>query len=199
VLNYRDLWNWVGSEYLFTVPSFFTPRWPGWTIPRGRLRDEEPDYEDMPFDSPQRFAPAKTESELAITRAFSAVAYTPGGPEGWTLNEAARHDLRRGIEWSVPGPLRARTLVMLSRNSPHYRRLLTPEEQARDDLAYRDTLALWREAGIAAAEYGRDFAPEDFGDRTHLSVTGGRKLAGIVAREIKTLARQLGYPTEATP
>jgi hypothetical protein len=197
-LKYRDLWNWIGYEHLFTVPSFYTPRWPGWMVARGRLRDDEPDFEAMDFSSSERFAPGKAAVELPIVRGFTERAYAAGGPEGWTLSSAVRNDFLTGARSTVPDALKARTLVMLSRNSPYFVQMLTPEERQRDDLAYRDSAAAWREAGYAAGEYGRDFLNEDFGDRTHLTASGGRKLAGITAREITTLAKKLGYLQEAS-
>ncbi len=196
-LKYRDLWNWMGYEHLFTVPSFYTPRWPGWMAARGRLRDEEPDFETMDFTSSERFAPRKTPIEMPIVRGFSERAYTEGGPEGWTLNAPVRNDFLAGAKRAVPDVFKSRTLVMLSRNSPFFFHMLSPAEARRDDLAYRDGAAAWREAGYASAEYGRDFLDEDFGDRTHLTASGGRKLAGITAREITALAERLGYFKEA--
>jgi lysophospholipase L1-like esterase len=199
-LKYRDLWNWVGYEHFFTIPSFHTPRWPALTVPRGRLLDEEPDFEAMAFNSGDRFAMSKTEVELKIVRGFSVLAYQPGGPEGWTLDENARAQFRAAARTAMPDDLKSRTIIMLSRNSPYYVKMLTPEEIKRDDLAYRDGVAAWKEAGYGAAEYGRDFAPEDYGDRTHLTASGGRRLAEIVAGEVATLAKKLGYQTkEASP
>lgn len=195
-LKYRDLWNWIGYEHVFTVPSFYTPRWPGLTAARGKLADDEQDYETMDFYSPHRFASGKTPTELLIVRGFSQLAYTAGGDEGWVLNESTRNRFLSAARSAVPDALKARTLILLSRNSPYYLQMLAPEEIRRDDLAYRDSIAAWREAGYAAEEYGRDFTPEDYGDRTHLTVSGGRKLAVVAAREVETLARNLGYITE---
>jgi hypothetical protein len=197
-LKYRDLWNWIGYEHMFTVPSFYTPRWPGWMVARGRLRDDEPDFEAMDFSSSERFSPNKAAIELPIVRGFSERAYTAGGPEGWTLNAAVRNDFLTGARGTMPDALKARTLVMLSRNSPYFVNMLSPAERQRDDLAYRDGAAAWRDAGYAAGEYGRDFLNEDFGDRTHLTAAGGRKLAAITAREVTTLAQKLGYLGEAS-
>lgn len=197
-LKYRDLWNWIGYEHYFTVPSFYTPRWPGWMAARGRLRDDEPDFEAMDFSSAERFAPGKAAVEMPIVRGFTERAYTAGGPEGWTLNVAVRNDFLAGAKCAVPDALKARTLIMLSRNSPYFLQMLSPAEIQRDDLAYRDGAGAWRDAGYAAGEYGRDFLNEDFGDRTHLTASGGRKLAGITAREITTLAQKLGYLQEGS-
>ena len=99
---------------------------------------------------------------------------------------------------AVPDAFKARTLVMLSRNSPYFFHMLSPAEARRDDLAYRDGVQAWREAGYASAEYGRDFLDEDFGDRTHLAASGGRKLAAVTAREVVALAQKLGYAREET-
>ena len=85
-------------------------------------------------------------------------------------------------------------MILLGRNSSFYTRRLDPKINARDDIAYRDCVADWIGAGYHSLEYGRDFQPEDYGDRSHLTTLGGPKLAAIVAPEIKKIAQELGYP-----
>ena len=191
MLKYRDLWNWIGYEHFFTVPSFYTPNLPGWTTPRGRLADEEQDYETLPLDSPQRFGAGKTEVELRIVRGFSTGKdgyYDSDGKGGWILKPGLKQEFAAMADKAVPPALRGRTLILLSQNSPFYRRLLTEEERRRDEQVFDDGVAFLRDCGFRALEYGRDFDVADYGDRTHLTVTGGRKLAAIVAREIETMA-----------
>jgi len=193
VLRHRDLWNRVAMERLFTVPSFYTPRLPGLIGPRNRLRDTEPDYEQMAFDSPHRFSADKFAREMEIVRAFSAQPCEADVAGTWQVRSLAADSLKRGASEAMPDALKARTLIVLSRNSPHYLRHLTTAEREREDMVYGSSARIWREAGYAAMEYGADFKPEDYGDRTHLTVSGGRRLASSVAREIVVLTEKLGY------
>jgi hypothetical protein len=63
----------------------------------------------------------------------------------------------------------------------------------RDDQAIRDTIAGYEQLGYAALDTGTGYTIEDFGDRTHLTSTGGAKLAAVTAPKIQDLANQLGY------
>lgn len=196
-LRFRDLWNWWSATRCFTFPSPLTTD-PSRTFrPRNSFPDEEPDFEAMPFK--ERFAPRFAAAEMAITRAASARFYAADDHGGWTRVEANYqtflHDAREAFHES----LRARTLIIFSRNSPFYTRQMTPAEQARDELAFQDSVAGMRSQGFAAMEYGPDFQDKDFGDRTHLTATGGRKLAGRVAPEIVALAQRLGYLSARSP
>jgi hypothetical protein len=193
VTRHRDLWNRVGMETIFTVPSFYTPGWPGMFRARGDLPDNENDFNAMSFDSPHRFAADKDAVEMRIVRAFSSEYYAADDRGGWILHDWARTGLLKDAKDTVPEALRARTMIALSRNSPHYLKKLTPTERVRENLAYRQTVETWQEAGFAAVEYGADYAKEDYGDRTHLTSTGGRKLAAELAPQIARLAEKLGY------
>ena len=189
LLRYRDLWNWVGYRYLFTIQNPHTPTMPQATWPRSRFKDEEGDYESFPFS--QRFLPQNREAEMAITRGFSGTYYELDAQGGWRLKEGVLAEFTRVAKAAVPDDLKGRTLVMLSRNSPYFLNQLTAEESRREEVAYREALAAWTALGYHAAEYGRDFAPTDYGDRTHLTSTGGRKLAEIVAAQVRQIAAGL--------
>jgi hypothetical protein len=193
LLRYRDLWNWVGFEHVFTVSSFYTPTWPKLMTPRKRLRDQEPDYEQMPFVSPERFSPDKEPNEMAITRGFTSLFYEKNAAGEWSLRADAQSNFITAAQKAFPDSLKGRTLLVVSRNSPIYRKKLTPEESRRDDLGYQDTVAMLESLGYRAMEYGKDFAETDFGDRTHLTVSGGRKLAALVAAKVEETARRQGY------
>lgn len=192
-LRFREFWNWFSATRAFTVPTPLTPE-PGRAFrARNTFADTEPDFEAIPART--RYAPRFFAAEMEITRGTTALYYqaTPDG--GWKANDFEFIQFRKIVGRAFPEPLRARTLVVLSRNSPHYTSRLTPTEQARDERAFRDCIALWQEAGYAATEYGPGFDAQDFGDRTHLTATGGRKLAARLAPEIRALAGRLGYTT----
>jgi hypothetical protein len=89
--------------------------------------------------------------------------------------------------------LRRRTLIVVSKNCPFYVERLSAEERARDGQSYSDSLTIWRTAGYHAATYTDDFTAIDYGDRAHLTVSGGRKLAALVADNVRPMAVELGY------
>jgi len=191
-LRFRDLWNWWSVTRFFTVPSRYTAE-PGLAFrPRGSFPDAEPDFEAMPFA--ERFAPRFHATEMEISRNLSAPFYESDGRGGWQPVTPAQQNFTRYAREAFPAPLQSRTLIVLSANAPYYTGRLTPAEQARDARAFQDTLTIWRELGYAATAYGPGFTDEDFGDRTHLTATGGRKLAKLLAPEIRALAGRLGHP-----
>jgi hypothetical protein len=191
-LNYRDFWNRVCFEDFCTVPSILGDYIPKMLAPRRTFKDEEPDAYDPAFQS-RKYAAASLEAEMSIVRGMTAQFYGKAPNGSWVLSWAVHRKMARMYREAFPAALIPRTLILLSQNSPYYRRRLTPQERERDELGYRDCVSLWRGAGYAAMEYGRDFTDDDFGDRTHLSKTGGRKLAEALAPEVRSLAQSLSY------
>ncbi len=191
VLHFRDFWNWWSATKFFT---FATPYQPDPNLAyraRAKFKDEETDYDTLPFD--QRFTPSVIANDTIITRAYSANGYAKNAQGQWQLAEGSREQFLRFAANAFPDPLKPRTLILISRNSPYYTRQLETDLQTRDETAISDTIAGWEKFGYAALSYGHDFAPEDFGDRTHLTTAGGTKLAAATAPKIQALATQLGY------
>ncbi len=192
-LRFRDIWNYIGFNYFFTIPNPTTPHLPEATWARGRLPDIEADFDAFPFEN--RFRPEIRTAELKIVRGFSWSFYDADANGDWHVKAKALADYDGAVEAAFPDDLKPRTLIMLSRNCRLYLDQLTPSELARDDNAYRDCEALWQKHGYSCAEYGRDYSATDFGDRTHLTAEGGVKLAADVANRVQTLAAKLGYTT----
>ena len=193
VLRFRELWNWWSATRFFTFPTSRTPELRNAFRPRNAFPDTEPDFEDIPFT--QRFAPQFAAAELEITRNTSAASFRPDGRGGWRPIPAQHLEFKRYARTAFPEPLKARTLIVVSHNSPYFVQQMTPAEQTRDALAIRTTVDRWRDYGYAAADYGPDFVADDYGDRTHLTARGGAKLAARLAPEIHELATRLGYQT----
>lgn len=192
-LNYRDLWNRVCFEDFCTVPSYFGDYFPALLTPRRKFGDEEPDAYDPAFMA-VKYPASSYEAEMRIVRDSSGQFYARAGDGAWQLSPAKHKELAKIYAEAFPPQLIPRTLILVSPSSPYYRSRLTPDETERDRQGYADAVRLWGDAGYPAMEYGRDFTEDDFGDRTHLSKTGGRKLAEQVAPEIRALADRLSYP-----
>lgn len=189
-LRFREFWNWWSCTRFFTFPTTLTPEAAVAFRARDRLPDLEPDFETMPVQ--ERFSDRFLAAEMDITRATSGLFYDPGPQQHWVRRDVAFRSARFAMD-AFPPALRSRTLIVLCANSPYYVARLTPSEQHRNDLAYADSVALWHELGHPATDYGPGFTADDFGDRTHLTASGGRKLAARLAPQIEELARKLGY------
>jgi hypothetical protein len=192
VLHFHDFWNRVGFEDFFTVPAPYSMNPPQLYWPRRDFVDQEPDA-TAPAEVARRYPEAYKAVELGIITAGSKIAYTRMPDGRWSLLPAYRADLLRAYGEPFPESLRARTLMLIPRSSPHYARLLASGDAARLDQAYADTVGLWKEAGFQAMEFGHSYTEDDFGDRSHLSKLGGRKLAAEVAPVVQAMATRLHY------
>ena len=191
VLRFRDFWNWVGYQYFFTIQSPHTPDFPSAIWARKKFRDKEDNFDEQPSYQGSTFA--STAIEMGIVRGFTSLFYQRVDSDGWKLNPQSWDAFLRVARGAIPDDLKARTLIMLGRNSPYYLKNLTADEMARDNLAYQDGAAAWRAAGYMSAEYGRDFEARDYGDRAHLTAAGGRKLAAVVAAKVQDMAKDFDY------
>ncbi|MBI5426139.1 MAG: hypothetical protein HZA32_18860 [Opitutae bacterium] len=181
--HFQALWQHVAYRYAFTVWNRVTGT-SSW-----RARDAFPDDETPPPPVAERFGPNLVR-EMEIVRSVTAPLATPTPNGGWSVDTTRLASAGDDLEKTFPPSLRPRMLMLLSQSSPYHRTHLTAAERARDDAVFAAYAALWREHGIASAIYGTDFAVEDFHDRTHLTPSGGDKLAELVAREIRSLAQK---------
>lgn len=190
-LHFRDLWNWIAMRWCFTIPDAYYPTWREQFQPRMRFQDEEGNFDDTPFVD--RFPADTLALETQITRGFTETHYERTADGGWMMRPAKRAEIDAVIRATMPEPLRRRTLIIVSKNSPFYVGHLTPEEQRRDAQSFDDTIALYRAAGYSAMTYPDDLTQDDYGDRAHLTVSGGRKLADAVAVQVRAIAGEQGY------
>ena len=191
-LHYNDLWNRICFERFCTVPSYLGDYVPAMLKPRRLFADDEPDA-FAPQALAAKYPASVLDAEMRIVRNVSANFYRKTEAGDWMLARAKFDEMEVNYKEVFPGALKARTLILVSRGSPYYRRRLTPDEQARDDQCFRDAVRIWRDAGVESTDYGRDFTDDDYGDRTHLSKTGGAKLAELVAPEVRAMAAKLSY------
>ena len=196
-LHFRDLWNWVAMQWCFTIPDKYYPTWREQFQPRKRFTDDEGSFDDIPFS--RRFPADSLALETRITRGFTETHYERNAGGGWELRPAKQKEIDAVIRASMPEPLRRHTLIIVSKNSPFYADRLSADEQQRDAQSYRDTIALYRAAGYHAMTYPDDFTQYDYGDRAHLTVSGGRKLADVVAGEVRAIAAEQDYLSPVHP
>ena len=176
-LNFNDLWNFVGYEYassnwnrLLAKRSFGS---------RASLADPlnympEPYRDDMNYD--MNF----------LMRIVKGQILSPTDPS-W-------QGIMALTEQMTPPRLRAVTLAIVQLNSPYYLDRLDPTDREAYVAEAYDHARRLREIGFRRAEVpGTDFTADDYVDRTHISVSGGQKLAVKLAPVIRTMATELGY------
>jgi len=191
LLYFHSFWNWWSFTKGFTFATTLMPSEPQAHFPRNHFKDEETDFETIPFET--RFTPQVVATDMNITRQYTASYYDRNPDGSWSLNKTDYQAFMDNARSEFPDEVKPRTLIVISRNSPYFTRQLEPEIRARDEDAVRVTIAGWKSLGYDSIDYGRDFEDEDYGDRTHLTATGGAKLAAVLAPEIQGLAVRLNY------
>ncbi|HEY0863407.1 MAG TPA: hypothetical protein VGD97_04830 [Lacunisphaera sp.] len=187
-LYFQELWHHVGLNLFFTVWNFL-PQEQFW-----RPRNDWPDPEVAPKPVELRFRSNLAE-EMDIVRRGSREFGVQDEQGRWHMSPSFRDTFASTIHALIPPAVRPHLLMVLCQNAPYYRSRLTPEEQDRDRIIWEATAALWREQGIASFVNGADYEDADYNDRTHLTPSGGRKLAIRVAEEI----RRMQSATNPTP
>ncbi len=197
---FNDFWNDVAYQDFNTVwGTLMTPGVTRFLDPRKRYPDPDPDGSLFPYDV--RYPPSTLALELVNVKGVSMFAFNPD-PTGdfkkdpaayWQVYPPVWTLLTDGIKDIFPAALKKRTLILMSGSSPYYLRRLTEEEQYRDKITFEMGVRLWKEGGYDAIEYGRDFTPDDFYDRTHLTRFGAAKLGDLVATKVRAMSVELGY------
>ncbi|HWA08442.1 MAG TPA: hypothetical protein VG838_03155 [Opitutaceae bacterium] len=200
---FQDFWNLVTYKWVNTVWGFYMPGPTQFLQPRRTYADPEPDR--LKYSIDDRYIPANLAAELVNVRGCSEFTYGIVDATGfheqkdatghWVLYAPLWDQFNAGIKGIMPEELKKRTLILLSRSSPFYVRMLTPDEQERDNLAYLHAVDMWKAGGYESMDYGRDYTIGDYGDRTHLTSSGGAKLATSVAAKVREMSRSLGYLT----
>lgn len=198
-LYFQDFWNDVTLTRFNTTWAPWMPGLTQFLSPRDSYPDRDTDRSLAPI--PDRYQ--GIENELAIVRGCSQYAFGIMDATGWherkdTNGQWKAYDVvwdsfLAGIKGAFPEVLKKRTLILMSRNSPYLVRMLTPDEQERDDIAYRRSTELWKAGGYDSLDYGKDFTVEDYADRTHLTYLGGNKLAKLVGAKVREMTQTLGY------
>jgi hypothetical protein len=178
-LNFDGFWSYIAFEYGGTI----------WDKYRGLDSIEplrlSPDPEPPPQWYATRSYPSGQEDEQALQVARSQIFTDPAA--AWRI-------VRAGVEEQMPMPLRGETLVVVDLNSPHYVDRLSENDRAAFFGQADAMAALLKEMGFAETMVvAKDFVEADYGDRVHLSVSGGRKLAERIAPEIVRMAHERGY------
>lgn len=184
-LRTADLWTAVAFHHFSAVWCPMVRQTP--FRPRVRYTDNEPN--GLPFEL--GYPAHKLGKEMSIVRGWlrgekSLERPQPGGPTRYQESACQAFN----------DAMRPHTLILLMRESPYYLDKLSADERARYDALFPASVEELREVGIEARVAGEGCTLEDYSDRCHLSVSGGRRLAETVAAGVKDVARRLGYAAD---
>jgi hypothetical protein len=176
-----DLWTYVAYKHRATVWS--PVKYPNFWRPHREATDPDPgalvEYEP-------RFNPAPDSPELKLMRQFTNQFYSDALVSG-------KQDQALGgmFKSFIPDSLQDRVLYVFRLENSFYRSLLTPEEQMKYVTVNRCLRDATRRVGLQAELIGADYAPRDYVDLTHLSESGGNKLAEELAPTIRAMNERL--------
>ena len=177
-LNFVDLWNYASFEF---VNLIWTARLP--------VHPEQPrsayHLDDLPPEAVEarRYKGNDDSAEIAICRSWIA----SDADSRWSRIIGLTDD-------TMPPELRHDTVAVINLRSPHYLKQMSAQEQADFVLTAKHHRTELSRIGFSRAIIsGIGYGENDYADGLHLSVSGGAKLADIVAPEIISLAHERGY------
>jgi hypothetical protein len=177
-LNFTDLWNYITFEHANVVWTSRLPIHP-WQ-PRSASHIDEPGPDVV---AATRYKRAPDGAEIAISKSWIASDTDPRWSYVIGLTEA-----------TMPPELRGDTVAIINQRSPHYlRQMSEQEQQGFFATAEHHRKELTRIGFSRTLVSGIGYNDDDYADGLHLSVSGGSKLAAIVAPEVISLAHDRGY------
>jgi hypothetical protein len=178
ILNFNDLWNFITYEYAGSVWNHHLRH-----LSFSARRDLDEGAQMPEYYARVRYNSANLAAEM---RAVRSEIHPPDSPHLESVGRVAAQ--------LTPPRLRAVSLVVVNRASPHYFNRLEPSErEAWNAQAQAQCRQLMRHGFNRAIVAADDFDDNDYVDRVHLSVAGGQKLAAKLAPTIRTMATELGY------
>jgi hypothetical protein len=183
LFHFRDLWSAVGYLKFFTVWS--TPTAENPFKPRIKYGDWQP----YPVSVEKRFCSAK---ELNVVRSF-ANNYFEITPESWKAKDYLWHQLAVDMTELTPDQFKHNCLVVIAGHPPTYLNQLDGGSLARLRYAEKRSKETWIAAGYHSDDVGTRFSDDDYRDCLHLVASGGRKMAALVAENIRSINQELHY------
>jgi hypothetical protein len=170
--HFRALWSYIAYNYFSVI---WTPE-----VGFSRRKDfgDPPQVPDLP-PLGARYPPASQAREVAAVKSKVRLACP--------MESSVRDDARSRFKNSLPEELRKRTLVVSIYDSPFYvnREVLSSQELE----CYKQAYTAFQSDYVSAGYRGiivDSLTVDEYCDRLHLTASGGRKLADIVARELLT-------------
>ncbi|HEY9759865.1 MAG TPA: hypothetical protein V6C97_32195 [Oculatellaceae cyanobacterium] len=180
-LWFQDLWTTVSYKGFFSVWTGLTSKSP-WLA-----RQRYSDIKTEPMLAPDRFtSPSQLKQIFEFNREFFVENSSASHPQFWT-------NFQNQIQYTVPTSVRKNCLVTLSSHAPAIVDQMSPLRKEQERVGIACSEAAWRNAGFNCIDVEGKLTSDDFSDGRHLLASGGRKLAAVLAPQVKQLAHSLKY------
>jgi hypothetical protein len=173
-LQFTDLWTAIGYDYVFL---------PAWSF----VAKDTPFRARRSSVDTESSTPSSLYTHLSVEDVVRRLRRQISG-----IDENIAAINRTSFEF-VPAEIRRRMLVVAMARSPFYIDHLDSAERRSLVDQRRRLIGLMTDAGMTVIDQGDDWTAEDYIDDRHLSETGGRRLARVVAPAIRVLRARLGY------
>lgn len=183
-LHFNDLWAAVHFRRFTTYYFHNAGRWQ-WT-PRGTWPDYdyEIDVEAM-RNLKQYTTPVGSPAfQQVLARLRGLGTYFESSPDGLKFREGILRGLEQQIDENIIDPRKHRVILAYIGPSPYYMHHLSAAEQGAYETLYERKTVVFKRHGYHVVRPRLE--SEDYSDPVHLDTLGGRKLAGVVAEEIRS-------------
>ena len=188
---FRDLWNWVGYHLLFTVWSDFEFQKP--FLSRQHFEDEpiSPEYRKV-------LAAANNDDEH-LQNALKFLHDMVGNviqdvlDKNPHVKEAVKMGGTQGYDTVFPSEDRSKILCVQTAYNSRFLSATNHNIQAGYRAFFKQSHTMLQSLGYNALDVGFGFPEEDYIDLSHFSGSGGKKMAVMVAKKIKSMSVLNGY------
>lgn len=185
-LYFRNLWNWVGYRYFFTIWN--KNAYPLPLQARRHFRDIKVDIESLAATT--RKSTERFKGELDGLHALSFA--TQVNFKSHHLSNIKQTELHEMYDQIFSERYRPNTLCIFPTYNPRHISKLSLEEQKAYKILMEDAAVLTNLLGYNTMTT-KNLTPNDYIDHRHPVKSGGNKIADQTAKEIYMIAKKLGY------
>lgn len=185
-LYFRNLWNWVGYRYFFTVWN--RNAYPQTLQARRHFRDIKIDNESLVATT--RLNMERFQSEIDRLHSFSFDKQVDF--KSHHLSSTKKAELKQAYNDIFAEHYRPNSLCIFSTYNSRHTSKLSKEEQMAYNILMKDAVAVTQSLGYNTMTT-KNLVPNDYVDYMHHVASGGNKVADQAAKEINTIAKKRGY------
>lgn len=180
---FEDLWTAISYANFSTVWTSLTANHP--LSPRREYSDEQ--YSLVPLELRVQSAFLKT-LKSDYSRCFVGATDKPSDSFFASMASTASN--------LVPQPVKQNCLMVVATPMPLFLSMLEKVDRSREEQAAVSSEDAWKKAGYNTINFTDRLKDEDYSDGIHLAPTGGRKVAALVAENVRSVTRNLGYNSQ---
>lgn len=189
IFYFKNLWNWVGYRYLFSVWMRSDENTP-FQARRRYVEKITPDLDDIRVKVANDHERFKSEADGFNRMIFR---FTDFSKHPLQMNQKKGAEVRKQYEQAFSPRYRPNILCVVVNENPRHIASLSKKAHTGHKFLINKTCTMLKNFGYNTIYIGHDFSPEDYFDGGHLAASGGHKIAAQVATKVKEIAVLNGY------